>query len=57
MTEKSTPPARSSIAAVCLSTCGDTRLDANDGHLSMAIRTYLANSDWTLSALTNKEMG
>jgi hypothetical protein len=32
-------------------TCGDTRLDFNDGHLSLATRTYLASSDWTLSAL------
>jgi hypothetical protein len=32
-------------------TCGDTRLDFNDGYLSLATRTYLASSDWTLSAL------
>jgi hypothetical protein len=47
-------PCRSSIAAVCLKTCGDTRLDFNDGHLSPATRTYLARSDWTLSNETRR---
>jgi hypothetical protein len=42
----------SSIAALCLSTCGDTRLDRDDGHLSLAACTYLASRDWTLSALS-----
>ena len=37
--------------ALSLSTCGDTRLDTNDGHLSRATRTCLVKSDWTLSAL------
>src|SRR6266487_1802219 len=52
ITAQSTPACSSSIAALCLSTCGDTRLDANDGHLSRATRTCLASSDWTLSALS-----
>src|ERR1051326_3532044 len=52
MTEQSTPACSSSIAALCLSTCGDTRLDANDGHLSRAMLACLARSDWTLSALS-----
>src|SRR5215472_17538844 len=52
ITEQSTPACRSSIAAVCLKMCGDTRLDFNDGHLSLATRTYLASSAWTLSALS-----
>src|SRR5262245_48522794 len=51
ITEESTPACKSSIAAVCLKTCGDTRLDFNDGYLSLATLTYLARSDWTLSAL------
>jgi hypothetical protein len=45
-------PCSSSIAALCRSTCGVTRLDANDGHLSLATRTCLARSAWTLSALS-----
>src|SRR5580692_591693 len=43
---------RSSIAALCLSTCGDTCFDFNDGQLSPATRTCFARSDWTLSALS-----
>ena len=35
-----------------LSTCGDTRLDFNDGQLSPATCTCFASSDWTLSALS-----
>ena len=46
------PPAcSSSIAALCLSTCGDTRLDFNDGHVSLAARMCLASNDWMLSSL------
>jgi hypothetical protein len=34
-----------------LSTCGDTRLDFNDGQVSLAARTCLASNDWMLSSL------
>ena len=46
------PACSSSIAALCLSTCGDTRFDFNDGQLSPATCTCFANSDWMLSALS-----
>ena len=52
ITALSTPACSSSIAALCLSTCGDTRLDFNDGQLSPAARTCFASNDWTLSALS-----
>jgi hypothetical protein len=32
ITAQSTPACSSSIATLCLSTCGDTSLDTNDGH-------------------------
>ena len=48
---KWTPACSSSIAALCLSTCGDTRFDFNYGQLSPATCTCFASSDWTLSAL------
>ena len=47
----STPACSSSIAALCLSTCGETRLDFNDGHVSLAARTCLASNYWMLSSL------
>lgn len=39
-----TPPCSSAIAVLYLSTCGDIRLDANDGHLSLTTRRYLTHA-------------
>src|SRR5262245_14093554 len=57
MTEGSTPACGSFIAALCRKTCGDTRLDASDRHLSVAARTCLARSACTLSALRRPPVG